>query len=174
MINTLCNGLNPSQVSLWLSLCVDTWDEFGPFTVDALDRAVRLSWKKGRYPVTATAGEGVARRMATRDGSRRDPDQPLPSPPSWSTGRAAGREQMCAEPLCPLCRACHPHGRLPHRGTSRLKPRDLARRSSAVRCCCPQLQKTRSCQTSPAGGTGRMGSAAFLICGARLRAAVGR
>lgn len=33
MINTLCNGLNPSQVSLRLSLRVDTWDEFGPFAV---------------------------------------------------------------------------------------------------------------------------------------------
>ena len=49
VINTLCNGLNPSPASLRLSLCMDTWDEFGLFTADALDRAALLSWKKGGY-----------------------------------------------------------------------------------------------------------------------------
>lgn len=93
-------------------------------------------------------------------------------PPEAQEG--GGLEQMCVEPVCLLCRACHPHGRLPLRGTFQPKSWDLATRSSATWRCRPQLQKTRSCQTSPAGGTGRMRSAAFLICGARLRAAVGR
>lgn len=82
MINTLCNGLNPSQASLQLSLCVDTWDEFGPFTVHALDRAGR---KKGTE-LLLQLGRGMAKRMERMDGSGRDPEQPLPSAPSRSTG----------------------------------------------------------------------------------------
>lgn len=78
MINMLCNGLNPSQASLQLSLCVDTWDEFDPFTVDSLDRAGR----KEDTELLLQLGREMAKRMERRDGSGRDPDQPLPSAPS--------------------------------------------------------------------------------------------
>jgi len=63
-----------------------------------LDRATLLSWKKGGYRVTATAGEEVAKRTGKRDGSgreQRDPDQLPPSPPSRSVGRAAGLSDVC-------------------------------------------------------------------------------
>lgn len=59
MINTLCNGLNPSQASLWLSLCMDTWDKFGPFTVDPLDRACTAKPEERKVPsYCSSCGQG--------------------------------------------------------------------------------------------------------------------
>lgn len=119
MINTLCNGLNPSQASLQLSLCVDTWDEFGPFTVDALDRAGR---KKGTE-LLLQLGRGMAERMERRDVSGRDAHQPLPSAPSRSTGGpCVGADVRGAL----LCHAWHPRGQLHLPGTG-LAPLSLPR-----------------------------------------------
>lgn len=166
MINTLCNGLNPSQASLQLSLCVDTWDEFGPFTLTPQMHLTELEERRVQSYYCSWEGDG---KKDGEEGWVWKGSRAAPALSTLQKHRRAVGWSRCVRSLL-----CHPHGQLPLRGTCQPKPCDLATLSPATWSCRPQLQKARGCQTSPAAGTGRMGSAAFLICRARLRAAAGR
>lgn len=70
--------------------------------------STELEEKKGTE-LLLQLGRGMAKRMESRDGSGRDPEQRCPQrPPEAQEG--CGLEQMRVEPALPCC---HAHGQLP-------------------------------------------------------------